>query len=119
MQRSVPKDTATILERPGLGPRWMLTALVLVQLADAATFAVWVTIHGPMGEVNAFAVLAYERLGIGGMLVLKGAGILIMLALLVTGASRFRRFFHMGAATATSIGLLGTLTNVAALMVMS
>jgi len=116
MQRSLAEDEAITLERPSLGPRWMLTALVLAQLADAATFAVWVAIHGPMGEANPFAVLAFERLGIGGMLMLKGAGILIMLALLVIGASRYRRFFHMGAATATSIGLLGVLTNAAAIL---
>jgi len=89
---------------------------VTSDLADAATFAMWVAIHGPMGEANPFAVLAYERMGVGGMLMLKGAGILIVLGLLVTAASRFRRFFHMGAATATSIGLLGVLTNTAALL---
>lgn len=117
MDRSLPGDPPVTLERPRLGPRWLLAAVLLAQLADAATFAVWVAIHGPMGEANAFALVAYERFGMEGILVMKGAGILIMLALLVTAGSRFRLFFHMGAATATSIGLLGVLTNTAALLV--
>jgi len=116
MLRSSPGDHAIALERPHLEPRWLLTAVVLAQLADAATFAVWVAIHGPTGEANAFALIAYEWFGTEGIFALKGAGILIMLGLLVTAGGRFRRFFLMGAATATSIGLLGVLTNSAALL---
>jgi len=97
--------------------RAMLAFLVLAQLADAGTFLLWVSANGVLGEANPFAVVAYERLGIEGLLVLKGVAILAVLALLVASAGRFQRVFHMGSATATSLGLLGVVTNVTALLV--
>lgn len=117
MQRS--PTTEQTLQIPGaeLPARAMLAFLVLAQLADAGTFLLWVSANGVLGEANPFAVVAYERLGIEGLLILKGVAILVVLALLVASAGRFRRVFHMGSATATSLGLLGVVTNVTALLV--
>ena len=116
MQQTTVEATALAEPRRRVHPKTMLALLVFAQLADAATFALWVWRHGVNGESNAFAVVAYEQLGMEGLLILKGAAILIVLAVLVLGVSRYRRMFHMGAATATSIGLLGMLANVSALL---
>ena len=116
MQPQIAKDRALVI--PGSDPqsRMMLALLVVAQLADACTFAVWVSANGVLGEANPFAVVAYQQLGIEGLLILKGLAILAVLALLVASAGRFRRVFHMGSATATSLGLLGVVTNVTALL---
>ena len=116
MQPSPTTESTLALSGVDLQTRAMLAFLVLAQLADAGTFLLWVSANGVLGEANPFAVVAYERLGIEGLLILKGVAILAVLALLVVSAGRFRRVFHMGSATATSLGLLGVATNVAALM---
>lgn len=98
--------------------RIMLAALLFAQLADAATFTIGATLHGIGLESNSFAGLAYSWNGLDGVLLMKGAAILVTLGLLVVSAGRFPRLFVWGAAAATSIGLLGLLTNVASLMIL-
>jgi hypothetical protein len=97
--------------------RVMLAALLFAQLADAATFTLGAAMHGIGLESNSFAALAYSWNGLGGVLLLKGGAILVTLALLIVSARRFPRLFVWGAAAATSIGLLGLLTNVASLLI--
>ena len=97
--------------------RVMLAALLVAQLADAATFTIGAALHGIALESNSFAALVYSWSGLGGVLLLKGGAILVTLALLVISAQRYPRLFVWGAAAATSIGLLGLLTNVASLLI--
>jgi hypothetical protein len=99
--------------------RIMLGLLLAFQLADAATFAIGVGFHGISLEANGFAVLAYHWHGLDGVLILKGAAILLTLGVLVAGATRFPRMFVWGAAAATGLGLLGLATNVTSLMLLS
>jgi len=98
--------------------RLMLAGVLAGQLADTITFAVGVGLHGIGLESNGFASLAYQWNGVGGVLLLKGAAILVTLAVLVASASRFRRLFVWGAATATGVGLLGMVTNVRVLLIL-
>ena len=99
--------------------RIMLGLLLAFQLADAATFALGVTFHGISLEANGFAALAYRWHGLDGVLLLKGTAIVLTLAVLVAGASRFPRLFVWGAAAATGLGLLGLATNVTSLLLLS
>ncbi len=99
--------------------RIMLAALLFAQLADAATFTVGAAIHGIGLESNSFASLAYSWNGLDGVLMMKCAAILVTLGLLVVSARRFPRLFVWGAAAATSVGLLGLLTNVASLLIIA
>jgi hypothetical protein len=98
-----------------MASRVMLAGLLFGQLADAATFTYGVARHGIHLESNSFAFLAYQWHGIDGVLLLKGAAILVTLSVLVAGASRFPRLFVWGAAAATGLGLLGMTTNLIAL----
>jgi hypothetical protein len=97
----------------------MLAGLLIGQLADAATFAVGVALHGIGLESNSFAALAYRWDGVQGVLLFKGGAILVTLAVLVATAARFPRLFVWGAATATGLGLLGMAANVTSLMLLS
>jgi hypothetical protein len=99
--------------------RIMLGLLLAFQLADAATFVLGVTMHGISLEANGFATLAYRWHGLDGVLIMKGAAIIITLAVLVAGAGRFPRLFVWGAAAATGIGLLGMASNVTSLVLLS
>ena len=99
--------------------RVMLGLLLATQLADAATFVIGVTIHGIALESNGFASLAYRWHGLDGVLLLKGGVLVLTLAVLVAGASRFPRLFVWGAAAATGVGLLGMTTNITSLVLLS
>jgi hypothetical protein len=99
--------------------RIMLGILLACQLADAATFAIGVALHGISLEANGFATLAYRWHGLDGVLLLKGAALVITLAVLVAGSSRFPRMFVWGAAAATGIGLLGMAANLTSLVLLS
>ena len=105
--------------RSGMHARIMLGLLLAGQLADAATFMVGASLHGIGIEANGFAALAYRWHGLDGVLLLKGAAILLTLAVLVSTAARFPRLFVWGAATATGLGLLGLASNVTSLVLLS
>ena len=100
-------------------PRVILMAILLAQLADAASFAVGHALHGIGLEANGFALAVYWAAGVDGVLVLKGAMIVVILAVLVVTASRYRRLLVWGGAAATSLGLLGFLANVASLLILA
>lgn len=74
----------------------MLTGLLIGQLADAATFAVGLALHGIGLESNGFASLAYRWQGVDGVLLLKGGALPITLAALVASATPFPPAVHMG-----------------------
>ena len=97
----------------------MLAGLLIGQLADAMTFAVGVSLHGIHLESNGFATLAYRWHGLDGVLLLKGAVILVILAVLVAAANRYPRLFTWGAAAATGLGLLGMATNLISLRLLA
>jgi hypothetical protein len=94
----------------------MLLFLLLAQLGDAATFMVGHSAFGMRLEANGFARAASLWAGADGVLLLKGAGILVTIAVLVASAGRFPRLVVWGAAAATSVGLLGIVTNVRSLV---
>jgi hypothetical protein len=91
-------------------PLFVLLA-VIAQLADAATFTLGSQILGIQYEANGLASGIYRRAGLEGLLLVKGAVILLTIAVLLVLARRLPRAFTVGAAAATSIGLLGALTN--------
>ena len=103
----------------GMQIRAMLLFLVLVQLADAVTFALGVDLHGIGLESNGFAVAAYHWAGVNGVLLMKLGVILAVLGILVYASQRFPRLLVWGAAAATAMGLLGVLTNVGSLLIMA
>ena len=92
-------------------PHLILAGMVLSQLADTVSFAVAVTRFGIGHEANAIAATLYQRGGIDAVLLAKGAVILACIWILVMAAHRFRKVLVMGGAAATSLGLLGCLTN--------
>ena len=96
----------------------MLLFVVLVQLLDAATFALGVDLHGIHLESNGFAVLSYHLGGIDGVLLVKLAAILAVLGILVYAARRYPRLLVWGAAAATAIGLLGAMANIGSLLIL-
>ncbi|MGH2428477.1 MAG: hypothetical protein ACRDGV_06260 [Candidatus Limnocylindria bacterium] len=102
-----------------MGTRLVLLALVLAQLADAATFTLGVGLHGIGIESNGIAGGLYRWAGLDGVLLAKGAVILITLALLVATATRFPRLLMWGSAAATSFGLLGFTANTLSLLILA
>jgi hypothetical protein len=99
--------------------RLMIGIVVLLQLADAATFTIGVSLHGIQLESNDFAKVAYDWAGVPGVLGAKLAEILLILGLLVLAYRRFPRLLVWGAAAASAVGLLGFLSNVASLWLLS
>ena len=99
--------------------RVILVALLVAQLADAATFAIGAALHGIGLESNGFAVAVYRTSGAEGVLVLKGGMLLVILATLAATATRFPRLLVWGGAAATSMGLLGFLANVTSLLLVA
>jgi hypothetical protein len=102
-----------------MASRIMLAGLLIGQLADAATFMLGASIHGIGIEANGFAALAYRWQGLEGVMLLKGAAIVMTLALLAAASRRFPRLFTWGTAAATGLGLLGMLTNLLALRMLA
>ena len=98
--------------------RVMLSLLLLVQLLDAATFALGVDLYGIRLESNGLAVAIYHHAGIDGVLFAKLAVILVVLGTLVWAARPFPRLLVWGAAAATAVGLLGVLANVGSLLIL-
>jgi hypothetical protein len=91
-------------------PLFVLLA-VIAQLADAATFTLGSQILGIRYEANGLAAGIYQRTGLEGLLLVKGSVIVLTVAALLVLATRLPRAFTFGAAAATSIGLLGALSN--------
>lgn len=91
--------------------RPVLALLLVAQLADAISFVIGVPVVGIHGEANGIARLAFDAGGVSGVILLKGAGILATLAILVYSAPRFPRMALAGASTALAFGVLGALLN--------
>ena len=96
--------------------RIILLGILLAQLADATTFALAVTRFGISLESNGFAVELYRVAGLEGVLGAKLIVIIAAIALIAVTASRFPRLLVWGGASATSLGLLGFLTNTASMI---
>jgi hypothetical protein len=94
-----------------MGPHFILVGMVFAQLADAVSFAMAVARFGIQHEANGIATALYRLGGLDAVLAAKGAAIVLLVALLVLAAHRFRRVMVMGGAVATSLGLLGFLAN--------
>jgi hypothetical protein len=99
--------------------RLILLAILVAQLGDAVTFAFGVTLHGIGIEANPFAVALFDNSGIEGVLVLKGATIVAILAALALTADRYPRLVTRAGGTAIAIGLLGLVTNVTSLLLLA
>jgi hypothetical protein len=102
----------------GMVARVVLAGALVAQLADAATFTLGVAIHGIGIESNGVAAGLYQVGGLSGVLLAKGAAIVATVLLLMGTATRFPRLLVWGSAAATSLGLLGVLTNVASMAVL-
>jgi len=98
--------------------RFILFGLVAAQLADAMSFTFGVSRFGIGLEGNGFAAGLYRIGGLNSILVLKGVVIVATVALLVTLAGRFPRLLVWGGATATSLGLIGFLSNATSMLVL-
>jgi hypothetical protein len=94
-----------------MGPHLILLGMVVSQLADAASFFVAVSRFGIAHESNGMAAALYHLGGLNAVLVAKGVAIVAMLTILPAAAHRYPRVFFMGGAVATSLGLLGFITN--------
>jgi hypothetical protein len=102
-----------------LTARVILFGIVLAQLADALTFTIGVSRFGIELESNGIAATLFGMSGLGGVLITKGAVILAAISILVVAAHRFPRLLVWGGATATSLGLLGFVTNSASILLLS
>jgi hypothetical protein len=111
---ALPAGWLSVLSAPAI-----LTGTVLAQLADALTFTIGVGQFGIALESNSLAVTLYRTNGLDGVLLAKGAAILLSLAILVLAAHRFPRLLFFGGAAATSIGLLGFVTNTLSILILS
>jgi phosphoglycerol transferase MdoB-like AlkP superfamily enzyme len=99
--------------------RFLLAALLVAQLADATTFSVVIPVLGIGVESNGIAAMFYHWQGMGGVLALKGAAIVLTIGLLVVAWPRAPRIFYIGGATGTTIGVFGAFTNVVALLLLA
>jgi hypothetical protein len=99
--------------------RVILFGIALAQLADALTFTIGVSRFGIGLESNGLAAGLYHLTGLDGVLLTKAAVLLTTIGLLVATASRYPRLLVWGGAAATSIGLLGFLTNSASILILS
>jgi hypothetical protein len=99
--------------------RVILFGLVAAQLADAISFTVGVSRFGIGLESNGMAAGIYRAGGLDSILMLKGAVILALIAVLATLAERFPRLLVWAGATATSFGLIGFLANTTSIMLLS
>jgi hypothetical protein len=99
--------------------RFILFGLVLAQLADAFTFTIGVSRFGIGLESNGIATALYGASGLDGVLLAKMAVLLTTLAVLIASAHRYRRLLVWGGAAATSLGLLGFITNAGSILLLS
>ena len=99
--------------------RLILLALVVTQLADAATFTLGVSWYGIGLESNGIAAGLFGAGGLAAVLLTKGTVLLATIALLVATATRFPRLLVWGGAAATSFGLLGFAANTTSLLILA
>ena len=99
--------------------RVLLAILLFAQLADAATFSVMIPVLGIGVESNGLAAMLYHWQGMGGVLALKAAAIVVTIGLLVVAWPRAPRIFYIGGATGTTVGAFGAFTNVVALLLLA
>src|SRR5690606_13590737 len=97
----------------------ILFGVVLAQLVDALSFTIGVSRFGIGMESNGFASALYEFAGLGGVLGVKAGVLLTTIALLVATAHRYPRLLVWGGAMATSVGLLGFLSNTWSIAIVS
>jgi hypothetical protein len=95
--------------------RLVLAGLLLAQLADAVSFAIGIARLGIGAEANGWMRVLYDEGGLPAVMALKGGAILLTLAILVFAAWRYPRLVILGGAAATSLGLLGFLSNTLAI----
>ena len=91
--------------------RVILFGIVAAQLADAMTFTIGVSRFGIGIEANGIAGALYDLAGLNGVLAVKGGVVLATIATLVATAAEYPRLVVWGGAAATSMGLLGFITN--------
>lgn len=99
--------------------RVLLAILLFAQLADAATFSVVIPALGIGVESNGLAAMVYHWQGMGGVLGLKAAAIVLTIGLLVVAWPRAPRVFYIGGAMGTTVGAFGAFTNVLALLILA
>ena len=99
--------------------RFILFGLVLAQLADAFTFTLGVSRFGIHLESNGFASALFNAHGLDGVLLMKAVSLLITIGLLLVASYRFPRLLVWGGAVATSLGLLGFITNTVTILALS
>lgn len=104
---------------PMFTAQFILFSLVLAQLGDAFTFTYGVTRFGIELESNGIATWLFQTAGLGGVLAAKAVVLLVTIAVIVLAATRFPRLLMWGGAAATSLGLLGFLTNTASILILS
>ncbi len=98
--------------------QFILFGIVVAQLGDAFTFTIGVSRFGIDLESNGLAAAIYRAAGLDGVLYVKAAVIVATIALMVVAARRFPRLLVWGGAAATSLGLLGFLTNTASILIL-
>lgn len=99
--------------------RFILFGVVLAQLADAFTFVIGISRFGISLESNGLAVQLFLAGGLDAILLAKGTVIVATTLLLAFTAHRFPRLLVWGGATATSMGLVGFVTNSASIALLS
>ena len=91
--------------------RTLLLLTVFAQFGDAITFALGSQMIGIRYESNGLIAAVYRHAGLDGVLLLKGAAILLTVGILTLLARSVPRAFAIGAAVAIGLGFLGLLSN--------
>ena len=99
--------------------QFILFGLVSAQLADAMTFTIGVSRFGIGLESNGIAAWLYQLAGLAGVLAVKAGVLLATISIVVATAHRFPRLLVWGGAVATSIGLLGFVSNAWSMAILS
>ena len=98
-----------------------LTTLGLAQALDLATFSVMVARHGASAEANPFVIGMFDTFGMTAVILAKLALIVLIGALYVVASARGNRGIWsmiggLPLALAIAAGLIGGITNTAALL---
>ena len=98
-----------------------LVTLALAQALDLVTFKVMVGLYGPAAEANPLVAGVFRSSGLGTLVALKVAIVVLVGALAIAGASRSERrtwavVGGLPLALAITIGIVGGITNASTIL---
>ena len=121
--RRIPAWSGAVTKVPSYSGTMVLrlVTLALAQGLDLVSFQVMVRLHGPGAEANPLVADLFEVNGLGALVVLKIALVVLVAALAVAGMSQGGRWTRgliggVPLAIAIAIGLIGGITNASTIL---